>query len=310
MGETMVQLNAMTTGPLRYVNLFERHGAGAEFETAVGIVRMGLKAGWISRVGDDEFGKYILNLARGEGVDVSHVIVDRDAPTGVYFIQRGYPTPDESVMFYYRKGSAASRLSPGDLDPEYIRSARLFHISGITPALSKSCRDAADAALDIAREAGIKTSMDANIRLKLWDADTAREVLTPMIRKVDILKASQEEAQILTGEDDPLRAAKELLKKGPRIVVVTLGPQGALAATEGETITRPTYRLPIVDRLGAGDAFTAALISGVLNGWDLERTLDIANAAGALTMTVRGVIEAIPTLEEAERLVRSYAKGN
>ena len=141
-GEMMVQFNPITTGPLRHVAYFEKHAAGAEANFAVGMVRIGFSAGFISRVGDDEFGKYILTVLKGEGVDVSRVTVDREAPTGIFFVQRGFPIPGRSSVTYYRKGSAASRLSTRDLDHEYVKGSRLFHITGITPALSETCREA------------------------------------------------------------------------------------------------------------------------------------------------------------------------
>ena len=304
MGETMVQLNAFTSGPLRYVNYFEKHAAGTESNFAVGMVRMGHSAGWISRLGDDEFGRYVLNFLRGEGVDVSRVVSDPDAPTGVYFIQRDYPVPGKSVVYYYRRGSAASKLEPGDVDVDYVASARLFHTTGITLALSGSCREAVSKAIESARSGGAEVSFDTNIRLKLWSPDDARNVIMDYIGLCDVLFTDLQDAEILLGESDPREAADGFLGLGPHTVAVKLGDEGAYAATSrGENAMKKAFEVPVVDVVGAGDAFDAAFISCRLRGWSLERSLESANAAGALCVTVRGDVEAIPTFEDVQRFL-------
>lgn len=142
MGEVMVELNAVSTGPLRNVTLFEKHTAGAEGNVAIGVSRLGLSAGIIGRVGDDEFGQFLLNSLRGENVDTTHLVIDRDFPTAVFFIQRGYSIPGKSKVYYYRRNSAGSKLNPFDVDTKYIACARVFHMTGITPALSETASDA------------------------------------------------------------------------------------------------------------------------------------------------------------------------
>lgn len=304
MGETMVQLNAFTSGPLRYINYFEKHAAGTESNFAVGMVRMGYSAGWISRLGDDEFGRYILNFLRGEGVDVSRVLFDPEAPTGIYFIQRDYPVPGKSVVYYYRRGSAASGLKPDDVDVDYVASAKIFHTTGITLALSESCRKAVLKAIDSARSGGAEVSFDTNIRLKLWSPDEARKVIMDYIGLCDIIFTDLQDAKILSGEDDHHKAADRFLRLGPHTVVVKLGEEGAYAATsKDENVMKKAFKVPVVDVVGAGDAFDAAFISCRLKGGSLERCLELANAAGALCVTVRGDVEAIPTLEDVERFL-------
>jgi 2-dehydro-3-deoxygluconokinase len=308
MGEMMVQFNPVTTGPLRHVVYFEKHAAGAEANFAIGISRLGFKAGFITRVGNDEFGKYIINVLRSEGVDVSKVKVDEGAPTGIYFIQRSYPIPGKSGVLYYRKGSAASRLSPEDVDAEYIKNSRLFHLTGITPALSESCKEASLKALEIASENKVMISLDTNIRLRLWSKEKARETLLPMLKKADIVLTEPEDAEILIGEKEPRKIAEKILAMGPRIVVVKLGEEGALAAGEKETVQKPAFKVPVVDIIGAGDAFAAGFISGILRGWSLEKALEYGNAAGALVVTVRGDIENLPSLDDIEKFLAAQRK--
>ncbi len=304
MGETMVQLNAFTPGPLRYVNYFEKHAAGTESNVAVGAVRMGHSAGWISRLGDDELGRYVHNFLRGEGVDVSRVTFDTEAATGLYFVQRDYPVPGKSVIYYYRKGSAASRLSPEDIDTGYVSSAKVYHTTGITLALSGSCREAVDKAIEAAVDGGAEVSFDTNIRLKLWSPEEARRVISGYIGSADTLFTDTQDSEILVGEGDPPAAAEKLLSMGPRTVVVKMGERGAYAATsEGEKAMRPAFEVPVIDVIGAGDAFDAAFLSCRLRGFDLDRSLVVANAAGALCVTVRGDVEAIPSFEDVQRFL-------
>lgn len=304
LGETMVQLNATTSGPLRYVHTFEKHCAGTESNFAIGTVRMGLTAGWLSRVGDDEFGRYVLSQVRGEGVDVSRVIVDPDAPTGVYFIQRDYPVPGQSATFYYRQGSAASRLRIEDVDAAYITDAKLLHLTGITPALSVGCRRAWYHAAELARNNDVTLSFDTNLRLKLWSPRRAREALRRMLGLCDVLITDPDDAATLLGQTDPKAAAAFLLERGPSIVVMKLGDRGGFVMdAEGTLVERQGFDVPVVDTVGAGDAFDAGFLSGLLRDWDLNRCLEVANAAGALCVTVRGDVEALPTLRDVDQFL-------
>lgn len=309
LGETMVQFNAVTSGPLRYVATFEKHAAGTESNFAIGLIRMGISAEWISKLGQDEFGQYIYNFLRGEGVDVSHVRFTSKAQTGIYFIQRDYPIPGESVVFYYRNGSAASQLRPQDLPLAHIQSAKIFHTTGITLALSDSCQSTVATAMEQAKSGGVKISFDTNIRQKLWDPDTARTVMLPYLESSDIIFTDINDTQILFQEDRPSHAAEKLLNLGAQIVVIKMGAQGAYAATsKGETAMKKAYTVPVIDVVGAGDAFDAAFIAGYLQEQDLLHCLEIANVAGALCVTVRGDVEAIPTLDDVQRFLdrRNY----
>jgi len=304
LGETMVQLNAVTPGPLRYVDYFEKHAAGTESNVAVGLVRMGFTSGWISRLGDDEFGRYIYGFLRGEGVDVSQVVFDSEAPTGLYFVQRGYPMPGKSLVYYYRSGSAASRLCPEDVDPEYVAKARVFHTTGITLALSSSCRRAAEKAVEAAEGSGTLVSFDTNIRLKLWGPEEARRCLLDFMGSVDVLFTDVNDSRILLGIGDPGKAAERFLEMGPETVVVKMGEEGAYAATVGgDSVFKAAFKVPVVDMIGAGDAFDAAFLGCRLRELSLEESLEVANAAGALCVTVRGDVEAVPTYEDVRRFL-------
>jgi sugar/nucleoside kinase (ribokinase family) len=237
-------------------------------------------------------------------VDVSQVIFDTEAPTGLYFVQRDYPMPGKSVVYYYREGSAASRLGPEDVDMEYIASAKIFHTTGVTLAISPSCRKAVEKALEAATSSGAKFSFDTNIRLKLWGPNEARECILNYIGSVDTLFTDVNDSRILLGVDKPSEAAERLLEMGPETVVVKMGEEGAYAATRaGDSAFMPAFKVPVVDMIGAGDAFDAAFLGSRLRGLSLKESLEIANATGALCITVRGDVEAVPTYEDVKRFL-------
>lgn len=298
LGESMVLLLAEQPGPMREATTFRRYIAGAESNLAIGLSRLGHAAGWFSRVGDDEFGRALVFRIRGEGVDTSHVMSDASAPTGLVIRERREVGPIEQV--YYRRGSAASRLSPDDLDSTYVGSARFLHLTGITPALSQSCRETVFAAADVARTAGVRVVLDPNYRSKLWDPAEAREVLRSLASYCDILLPGMDEAQLLTGLTDPEMAARELRGLGPQLVVIKLGAQGALAhGPDGEVTRVPAVHVErVVDPVGAGDAFAAGLLSGFLRGFELAEALGLANRCGALAMMSPGDMEALPRWAE------------
>jgi 2-dehydro-3-deoxygluconokinase len=298
LGESMVLLLAEQPGPMREATTFRRYIAGAESNLAIGLSRLGQTAGWFSRVGDDEFGRAIVFRIRGEGVDTSHVLSDPSAPTGLVIRERREVGPIEQV--YYRRGSAASLLSPADLDASYLSNARYLHLTGITPALSESCRETVFAAAEMAHAAGVKVVLDPNYRSKLWSTSEAREVMRSLAARSDIVLPGMDEAVLLTGESDPELAARELIGLGPELVVIKLGAAGALALDGNGQVTRASavHIERIVDPVGAGDAFAAGLLTGMLRDFPLQDALALANRCGALAMLSPGDMEALPTWSE------------
>jgi 2-dehydro-3-deoxygluconokinase len=322
-GESMIVLNPSVAGPMRYVHTFHRSLAGAESNLAIGMARLGRSCGWFSRVGDDEFGRYATSTLRGEQVDVSRVMVDGEAPTGIYF--KELRAAGDPAVYYYRRGSAASRLSPDDLDLDYIRQARLLHITGITPALSQSCRLTVMAAIEAAGDAGVPISFDPNYRSRLWSREEAGTVFRDIARRVDILLPGRSEVDLvlplsrptgnpavaLTTPASPAVAlAQALLETGPSLVVLKLGPEGAAFAQRDATgqvhaETMAGFPLPAVDSIGAGDAFDAAFLDGWLGGRDIAAAVKRACAAGALATQVIGDWEGMPD----EAALESFIAG-
>lgn len=302
-GETMVRMIPLHSGALRYVDMFRKGTGGAESNFAVALSRLGHSVGWISRLGSDEFGQQIITILRGEGVDVSQVRFCDDLPTGVFFNQ--YSSCGSACNYYYRRNSAASSLCPGDIDPGYLDSARLLHLTGITPALSESCREMVLYALDLARKKKINISFDPNIRFKLWGSDTARRVLLEIIRGVDLLLLAEEEAEFLLEMQGHQQQAAAFHGMGPAVVAIRR-EDGAFVSDGSSSGWVPGFEVEeTVDQLGAGDAFDAGFAAGWLEGMELHQAARYGNAAGAITVASLGNIEAFPARSELEAFMKN-----
>ena len=297
-GEAMVLFSPIRNGLLRYSQTFERFMAGAESNTAIGLARLGHNTGWISRVGDDEFGQYILSFLRGECVDVSQVQRDQSAQTGIFFKERR--NADLTRVYYYRADSAASNLSPSDIDVTYFKGTQLVHITGITPALSDSCLKMTHHVLEVCASSNITVSFDPNIRFKLWESSKAKQVLLELISHTKIVLASQDEAIFLTDQPTARKAALSILDLGPKQVIIKLGPSGALGVSHEKVVHKPGIEVQAVETIGAGDAFNAGYLSGYLRGWDLEKSLYLGNILGGMATTVHGDVEGIPYWNEIQ----------
>jgi len=299
LGETLVLLSPESDGPLRYAERFQRRAAGAESNVAIGVARLGHTAGWISRLGDDEFGCYILTSLRGEGVDISQVRLDPDHPTAVMFRERGLM--GRVNVIYYRRGSAASYLAPDDLDPAYFRDARLLHLTGITPALSASCRAAVYRAIELARDHGLTVSFDPNLRLKLWPLTEAQQVLRDLNSRADLVFVGLEEGETLFECQGEEALAMAVLNGGVKVAVVKLGKRGAYLCTAQESVRVPACSVPrVVDPVGAGDGFDAGFLAGWLKGWDWQDCLRLGALVGALAVTVPGDVEGYPDMAQVQ----------
>lgn len=287
LGEPMIEFNQTRPGEPNYLQ-----GYGGDTSNAIiACARQGASCGYITRVGDDEFGRMLGALWRAEGVDTRGVGIDSGAHTAVYFVthdERGH------VFSYLRKGSAASRMTTEDLPVDLIRAARYLHVSGISQAISESACAAAFRAMEIAREAGVKVSYDTNLRLKLWPLERAREVMTHAIAISDYLLPSLEDMQALAGIDDPGAIIDWCFAQGARNVVLKLGRHGCIAATRDARVPIAGRTVDAVDATGAGDCFDGALIARLHAGDDLVSAAHYANAAAALTTTGFGAVAPLP----------------
>lgn len=294
LGEACAAFVAEEPGLMRRSRCFAKRLGGSETNVAIGVTRLGRSAGWISRVGADEFGEFALMELRAEGVDVSQVKKIADRPTGVFFQDR-QPEGRNSV-FFYRSGSAASSLAPEDLDEAYIASAKILLLSGITPGLSDTCRRTVEAALGIARRHDVKVFFDTNIRLKLWTAEQARAVLEPMLAQADVLLAGRDDLTKLRGDGSADNFLDYLHGLGPREVALKWGKDGAWLSSGGER--RFFHGYPTddpVERVGAGDAFAAGFIVATLQGQGMDAAVRMGNAVAGFAVRLPGFFECLPT---------------
>jgi 2-dehydro-3-deoxygluconokinase len=285
LGEPLYELNRQPDG-----NWLTGFG-GDTLNVAIAAARLGSKAAYVTRLGDDIFADELRALMQREQIDSSGVGADSGAPTGLYFVTHG---PSCHVFTYRRAGSAASRMTPAGLDPALIASARFLHASGISQAISDSAADTVSAAIAMARQAGVGVSFDTNFRPRLWPVAKARPVIEAAAARADILKTSAEDAEALFGLVEPAAIGGHLLALGAKAVVITLGKGGAALVTPAGVEHVPGRAVAAVDATGAGDAFTGALLSELSRGQPLAVAARFANAAAALSTLGYGAIAPLP----------------
>lgn len=276
-GEGMVSLIPVLAAPLEDNRTFHRSLAGAEWNTAIALASAGIRTAVVSRVGDDGFGRFLTGELRRHGVNDSAVEVDPDAPTGLY-VKELAPRADGAVdgtMHYYRSGSAAAGLSPRTLESPaasaLLADAALVHTSGITPALSPSAR-AAQEALFADRRLDRLLSFDVNWRPALWRdrEDEGRTLISDFARRSDIVFCSRPDAEAVFGAGGPEQLRS--LFPEPRYLLVT-DPDGAVAFDGDQRAESAALDVPVVETIGAGDAFAAGFLAGILTGLSLSGSL-------------------------------------
>jgi 2-dehydro-3-deoxygluconokinase len=288
-GETMVLYAPAERGTLESAPAYHASIGGAESNCAIGLARLGYSVAWVSRLGRDPFGERVLKTIRGEGIDVSRVQRCDSAPTGLMFKE---PGPGNTTrVFYYRRQSAAAALRSEQFDS---LSAKYLFVTGITPALSDSNRKLTFELVERFRAAGTKVAFDPNMRFRLWSASEARVVFLELARKCDILIPSLAEAEIMTGLKESESMLDALISLGPRQVVLKAGDQGAWYADGEERGFCPCYSVPEIDPVGAGDAFCAGLLSGLLDGQPLREAVKRGAALGALCVSTFGDYHGLP----------------
>jgi 2-dehydro-3-deoxygluconokinase len=310
-GEPLIALLAVEPAPLADVGSFDRHVAGAEANVAVGLARLGHRALYVGRVGDDGFGLAIVRRLRGEDVDVSSVVVDPDRRTGLMIRERRALGP--SQVLYYRSGSAGSALEPSDLDAVEgaFAGARWLHLTGITPALSESAHGAVLRAIELARQNDVRVSFDVNLRRRLWSDDDAAERLRPIASGADLVFGDVDELAVVAGvpsSPDGLAAAGKLRAEGSGSVVVKRGPAGATLVGEGAQLDAEAVPVArVVDPVGAGDAFCAGYLAALLEGLEPSTALAWGNGCAAAALSVEGDLTGLPSRAELDYLIGGAA---
>jgi 2-dehydro-3-deoxygluconokinase len=320
----MVRLTPPAFQRLEQAHSFDAHVGGGELNVAVAAARLGVASRWVSRLPDNALGRMIANRAREQGVD-AHVEWSSDDRAGLYFAELG-AAPRASSVLYDRAGSAISKVMPGGIDwPSVFAGARWYHVSGITPALSENAAKVTAESLAAAKKAGLTVSYDLNNRSKLWTAKKARAVQEPLMEYVDVLITTEEDARVVFGigaeskdayahvdaeslaevaraleKRFDLTAVAITLRENPRVLLNTWS---AIVAAAGKVHAAPRYEVEVVDRIGAGDAFSGGLIVSRLEnrGWD--EAVRFATATSALKHSIPGDF-CLVTRGEVDQLLR------
>lgn len=282
----------------------EQSFGGAESNVAIGLARLGSSVGWFGALGDDPFGKLILKTLRGEGVDISRAKLDKEAPTGMMFREH---VAGRLAVHYFRKHSAASKMTPDKLDEDYIRGAKLLHVTGITAAISKDSRDTLKRAVAVAKEAGVKISFDPNLRLKLWSIEEARETLLPIAEDADFFLPGWDELKLLYDTNDYEFVKKQL--QGLKAISIIKGKGDTTVVLDGDKEdSLPFYPAEqVVDTVGAGDGFCAGFLAGIMKGMTPVDAVRLASINGSLVVQMRGDWEALPEWDIVEQRLSAKA---
>jgi len=307
-GETMIRLSPPGHERLETAHSLQLRIGGSESNTAIALARLGRSVAWWSRLPRNPLGRRIAADIARWGVDVSHIVWSDSGRAGVYFIEFGAP-PRPHEILYDRQESQASRLAPQDVDWSLLDQARHLHLTGITAALSDSCARTVALARSEAAARGLTVSFDVNYRGKLWTPARCREVLQPILREVDLLLCPLADAKAVFGLDgNPESVASQLGRlTRAKAVVVTAGAGGALLAADDQILRQDAIPAVEVDRVGAGDAFSAGLLDGFLDG-DLARGLRMGVAMASLKHTLPGD-HLISTRDEIEHVLAGLPPG-
>jgi 2-dehydro-3-deoxygluconokinase len=299
MGEPLLEFSEITDSEGRKVYLPGFGGDTSNFIIAA--ARQKAKTSYFTHVGADAFGEQFLKLWQMEGVDISRVVQNQNAHTGIYFITY---TEKGHQFTYMRKGSAASMVSAEDLPDDLIAGAKLFHVSGISQAISETSCDAVFHAINIAKKNNTLVSYDPNLRLKLWGLDRAKAIINATAAMSDIFLPSLDDVVQISGYSEPDDIVDYYHSLGAKIVLLKLGPNGVLVSDGFEKNRIPGIKVDTVDQAGAGDTFDGAFCVQYLEGKTILEAATYANAAAALSTTGYGAVLPIPRREQVELFLK------
>ncbi len=309
LGELLIDFTDRGVSP-GGMRLFERNPGGAPANVLTAAARFGSRTAFLGKVGDDMHGRFLRQTLLDAGIDVSGLVMAEDVFTTLAFValdERG-----ERSFSFARKPGADTCLRPEELNAAVLEGTRVLHVGSLS-LTDEPARSATFAAVERAKTAGALISYDPNYRSVLWpDAETAARHMRSMAPYVDVMKLSDEETVLLTGESDPAAALEALLVRGVKCAAVTLGAEGALVAAADGMRHVPGFSVDAVDTTGAGDAFWGGFLHRMLalgktpDALTIDEAADCArwgNAAAAVCVTRRGAIPAMPSLAEAEALL-------
>ena len=302
LGEAMLEFNQTHPGQPQYLQGF----GGDTSNAAIAAARAGVKAAYLTRLGDDNFGCALLDLWRTEGVDTVAVETAADAPTGIYFVTHGAKGHEFS---YLRAGSAASRMTPDWLlQPavqRHIEAARILHVSGISLAISPNALETSLAAMCLAKSSETLVSFDSNLRLKLWSLKQAQQGIAQAVALCDLFLPSLEDMTALIGLSDPTAIVDWGHAQGAATVVLKLGADGALVSDGKRREHIAGNRVTLVDATGAGDCFCGNLLARITQGDDIFTATRYANAAASLAVQGFGAVAPLPRSAQVRAAIAS-----
>jgi 2-dehydro-3-deoxygluconokinase len=305
-GETMVLLDPLDEGEPAQGARFQLRIAGAESNVAVALTRLGVPVAWVSRVGDDAFGRLVVETLTREGLDLRWLRRDPAAPTGLFLKFR---SAGRTRVVYYRRGSAASRLRPDDVPDDALAGVRLVHLTGITTALSTSARALVVDVARRARERRITVCFDPNYRPALWASPTeAAAAQREVLPLVDWLLCGLEEGNLLFGTGGTEELVEAVLEAGAGDVAVRVGAAGAVVRDSSGLVRVSVPRVvSVFDEVGAGDGFAAGFSYGLLQGWGPPACAAAGNVIAAAALAGTGDWETFPRLHEVRDDLESAA---
>ena len=301
LGEPLIEFNQTQA---RDRHAYVQGFGGDTSNMAIAAARLGARVGYITRLGDDAFGRLFRDLWAAEGVDAGGVSTDAEAPTGVYFVTHG---EHGHAFSYLRAGSAASRMRPDTLPRKLIAAARLLHVSGISQAISVSACDTVFAAIDEAGAAGALVTYDPNLRLKLWPLARARATIIATMARCTWCVPSFDDARVLFEGGDAASAIAACHRAGAPGVVMKLGAEGCIVSDGTRQQHVPAHRVTPVDATGAGDCFDGAFAVRLLAGDDPFTAAAYANVAAALATTGFGAVAPLPRDADVRAALRKAA---
>lgn len=308
-GEPMGMFIAQNEGAFDQVTDYSMSVSGAEFNVAIGLTRLGHKATYLTKVGNDPFGKFIVARLIQNGIGSEFVSYSDDNTTG--FMLKSRVSEGDPDIFYFRKNSAASTLSIEDIDKVDFKAYSHLHLTGIFPALSHKTREVTFYLIDKARAEGLTICFDPNLRPQLWSSQEEMiQVINQIAARADIVLPGEKEGEILCGSSDPEEISNFYLRLNVKTVIVKLGAKGAFVAHGDERVRVEGFKVEeVIDTVGAGDGFAAGTISALLEGKSLEEAARRGNAVGAIQVMSRGDNEGLPSYKELEAFMRPKREG-
>lgn len=308
-GEPMGLFIAEEEALLEDVRHFTMSVAGAELNVAIGLARLEHPVDYLTKLGNDPFGRRIIKTMNRNAIHTSMVLNSEDHPTG--FMLKSKTSRGDPDICYYRKGSAASTICPADLDGLDFSEYEALHMTGIFPALSSATRETSYFVIQKAKLKGLTVFFDPNLRPQLWpDQKEMVSTINELASMADYVLPGENEGKILCGTPDPKKIAEFYLSKGSNTVIVKTGPKGAYAATAEFSFSSPTFPAEkIVDTVGAGDGFAAGIISAVLEDLPLEEAVRRGNAIGTIQIMNASDSEGLPTRKELQNFMTNYQQN-